>query len=511
MKDRKRTLEERLVKAILGRDVASALMTDAYKFSMAQAGFPRRHESFYLCFRRQGAWFNPFDLVHVINLFRPESLAIPEQGFALQHGYAMNGAMEKSLKAPIAVHAIPKGAWFGPLEPIVRVHTESFLASWLEPNVIRLQFPLQVATAILTGVRDFTATCADEAEIIRICAEAVNVDVNDLHIQVREREYRVRVRRAAREVRESLGGSLERAFEVGMRGAVCEQQHRIALEECKAVGFTKTSNMYLAWLLYMQPVGTTGHEHQMRHGPGDIRGFQAIRDCRSQMPSYLFDTEEPLLLGIPAAVQAMLEWPDRPCSVRFDSGDQDAQFELLLRLTLLHALTPTFIFEDGYTAAKTGANERFLEGWNFPKERAWYGYGGYLITKPAFSPYTRDVVSAAYKLCLTTENPVMKWSGTPGKESAPGRVVSYTRVPGEWASEDLGEYDRLIAQEGEEIRGFIPLDSPRGMQHARLEDIPKVGKSPQTNEIVEGIRADRAFRIQAAQEALANAATAGVC
>jgi len=59
-----RSIEQRLVKAMVGADRPSVLDTDAYKLAMAQAGAPLRPETFYLTFRRmtQGPWYNPFDL-----------------------------------------------------------------------------------------------------------------------------------------------------------------------------------------------------------------------------------------------------------------------------------------------------------------------------------------------------------------------------------------------------------------------------------------------------------------
>jgi len=96
-------------------------------------------------------------------------------------------------------------------------------------------------------------------------------------------------------------------------------------------------------------------------------------------------------------------------------------------MCVLNKILPRFIFEDGYDHAKTVANEKFLLMQQFPLGWASYGYGGTLVSKPAGSPFSRDNVSAVYKLSQSGDRPVMKWSATPGKESVPGKPVVFTR------------------------------------------------------------------------------------
>jgi len=497
------TIEQKLAALILGRPKASALQTDAYKNSMAQAGFPLRPESFYLSFRREGLWYNPFDLIEVLQAFKPELPSLKERGFLQTWGYGLTPAMEQALGQDVSGWAVPKGQWFSAKEPIARVDGASFSVSWLEPLAIRLHFPIQVATALVNGERVFEVTTASEVGIICLCAEVVGVAAMHLDITVNGADYYRAVERNAEAVMHALRwcDPSKRAFEVGMRGAVTETQHRLALQACKGAGITRTSNLSLAYELNLIPVGTTGHEHQQRHGPGDIHGFRAIRDSRPESPSYLFDTEEPLLLGVPAIAQVLGEDPlgERRCSVRFDSGDQDAQFDAMRRSE--HPASRhsglAFIFEDGYTAEKTEKNEGFLKKRGFPLERAWYGYGGFLTSAPAMTPYTRSKVSAAYKLCETSGRPVMKWSGSPGKESYPGRIRTFMRVEGDGP-------DRLVGQEGEsDPPGYIPVKSP---ESPYLTPEPKfvaskpltVEASPMTAGITVRLRMLREIRIEAA-------------
>ena len=506
---KKRSLEQRLAQAILGRERASADQTDAYKFSMAQTGVALWIETMYLCFRREGIWFNPFDLVKVIWHMRPQDTPnLKRRAFLQVWGYVITAAMEMALEVFPKVWAVPKGHWFSTKEPIITLTGFSFIVSWFEPNIIRLQYPLQVATAMVKGIREFDVTCEDEAEIIRICAEAVEVDPKTLTIRVREEEYRAGVYENARKIIDILergtpGHGPERAFEVGMRGATCEQQHRIALEECKRAGWTRTSNLYLAYELNLIPVGTTGHEHQMRHGPEDIRGYRMIKGARPEMPSYLFDTTEPEILGIPDAIAVMLEDPGRDCSVRYDSGDQDNQFKLLWGASVHYKLDPRHIFEDSYDDEKTDRNESFLTSWTFDLMMALYGFGGYVTTRPAFTDYTRDVVSAGYKLSASCGEGKRKYSGSPGKASAPGVPVIFRRI------NNLGglsaKYTSLIGQGGETPPdGFAPIEETTPATMPAREH--RVGFSPATQKLVDTLDADRDARIEAARRGEGNAA-----
>ena len=446
------SLESRLVRAILGRERASVLDTDAYKLSMAQAGFPLRRESFYLTFRREGQWFNPFDLAEVLRLFRPLHPDLKERGFLQTWGYGLTPAMEKALDAEMDIYAVPKGQWFAPREPIARVTSSSLLASWLEPLALMLHYPLQLATEMKAGAVCFPTTCEDEAEIVRIVWEALGMD-DEPQILVDPAKYTKNVLSTVEDLSIALGGETERAFEVGMRSATCIQQHRLALQACKRGGIERTSNLYLAYELNMIPVGTTGHEHQMRFD-SDLDAFRAIRDTRPETPSYLFDTYDPLNIGIPAIMRVVLEDPDQRFTMRFDDyKGQEPQFEKLWAFTQEHAPHGNYIFEDGYDTEKTHRNEVFLYKHEFPRSQAWYGYGGFIVAKPAFSELTRDKVSAAWKLCETAGEGRMKFSGSPGKESLPGRLMTFVRVNDPTI--------RMVAQVGEHPpEGFARFDFP---------------------------------------------------
>src|SRR5690606_8699261 len=73
----------------------SVLATDAYKFSMAQAGFPLRRETFYLSFRFGGFQYVPFDLAAIVRAHVADLRPGPDDlAFARAHGYGLSDAME---------------------------------------------------------------------------------------------------------------------------------------------------------------------------------------------------------------------------------------------------------------------------------------------------------------------------------------------------------------------------------------------------------------------------------
>lgn len=462
-----RSNESMYALALLGQERASVLMTDGYKFSMAQAGFPLREETFVFSLRRGGPFYIPFDFAEVIRHLLPEPATVKEAAFLTANGYGLTPAMEQALKGSVRVSAAPKGSWVGKGEPVLTVTGPSFLVSWLEPLCLMFHYPIQIATAMVQGeATRFEAVCEEEVQILRVVERAVEnlrgIVALNAQVGLDKDGYRVFVRTHAQAVLDALKGDAPRAFEVGMRAATCLQQHQMALEECRSKGILKTSNVWAAWRLYLIPVGTTGHEHQERWG-NDLDGFRAIRDMRPEPPSYLFDTYDPMRSGIPAALKVMCEDSSRPASMRFDSGDQDEQFKAIFNGCAnlcadgpRFVLTPNLIFEDGYTAEKTVKNEVFCDQYGWPKDHRMYGYGGYFISQPHPSPYHRDRVSAAFKLSWSG-GPVKKFSGTPGKGSLPGRPVILRRIPGIEVDVEFVDCNSLVAQEGEQVVGFAPI------------------------------------------------------
>jgi len=429
-----KTPEEQIATAMLAGNPPSVLMTDAYKFSMGQAGFPLRSETFYLSFRKRGWYLVPFDLAAIVHCLRPELPTRPEEDFLAGTAYAMNAAMRTALGGELDACAAPRGSWIRETEPILTITAPSFLASVLEPMMVWLNYPIQVATAaVRDGQREFRCTCEDEATITALTLDAVGVV--DATITIDATAYRTGVTGNALAALEVLDGDTDRLLEVGMRAATCIAMHRAALEAAMAAGLKQTSNVYLAQQLGLTPVGTSGHEHQQRWGD-DLRAFRALRDMRSQAPGYLIDTFDTRRLGIPAALRA-IEESDRACAIRFDSGDQPAQLADLVA----KGVQATFIFMDGMNPETVSELESAAVALGVPAERRLYGCGGYLVADPAPTGLTRNNVAAVYKLCQSGSRPVMKFS-VAGKRSLPGRPVIFRRTT---RKGPVG----LIGQEGE--------------------------------------------------------------
>jgi nicotinic acid phosphoribosyltransferase len=479
----------------------SSLATDAYKFSMAQAGFPLRRETFYFSFRRGGVQFIPLDLENVIfDLVAGLTVDAADLAFTRENGYGLSDAMEAALTGGpggIEVQAVPPRTWVLEREPIFSITGPSFLVSWLEPMLLWLNYPIQLATAML-GPEDappgsFVATCAEHATIIERVAD--DIGVSKPSITIEEERYRDGVRAAVRELI-AAAGTADRIFEVGMRSAVCTGQHRIALEACKEEGVVQTSNVALARELGLKPVGTMGHEHVQRWG-SDLRAFEAMRDMRSSPPSYLLDTFDTMGSGIKAAVQVMRQ-REHPCSIRYDSGNKFIQYLHACELLQEAGLQPAHVLEDSLDVAATVHFESLREFTQWPAEKQLYGYGGSIVAGPMTNPLTRDRVSAVFKLTETGDQPRMKFGNERGlgKQSVPGRPVVWRRLRGQGP---LG----VIGQQGEPVpEDYVLLSgNPDAREQLRLCNVLELERahavpdaqrrnahSPQTEALIARVR-----------------------
>lgn len=433
----------------------SLLATDGYKFSMAEAGWPLRTETFYYTHRKGGPQALPVDVPTLIRSLLP-TIADQDYAFLDQFEYEMGVGFKSAIKMAdkLVVHAIPKGSVFYDREPVFSVAGPSAIVSWLEPLVLQLNYRIQIATmALLDNValaREVrTVTCQRQADIIKETLDAINLRVPE--ITVDSEGYYKRVLATAKEL-VSIVGDPNRIFEVGMRSATCVEQHEIALKACKEAGIPKTSNVYLAKLLGMKPVGTMGHEHVQRYG-SDIAAYRAMRDRRPYRSSYLLDTYDTYLSGIPAAFRLIQEDPHRGDSIRYDSGDKMSQYLYATDKAKALGIRPLHILEDGFDAAQTRKFEeaRLHVGWQ-PDEQ-FYGYGGYLVASPSFGALHRDRVAAVWKLSQTGGTATMKFGNEmkSGKESIPGRPVLYRHRNGD-SDMPIG----IVGQEGEKCPdGYI--------------------------------------------------------
>ena len=185
-----------------------------------------------------------------------------------------------------------------------------------------------------------------------------------------------------------------------------------------------------AQALDMQAVGTMGHEHVQRWGD-DLQAFRAMRDMRPGAPSYLLDTFDTIVSGIPAAVQVARERA-HPFSIRYDSGDKYAQYLYAHGAFDREDLRPIHIIEDGLDAEATARFEELRRFTGVASDHQIYGYGGYLVSRSWRNPLTRDAVAAVYKLSSTSGAPRMKFGNERGlgKVSIPGEPVVWRRLPG---------------------------------------------------------------------------------
>jgi nicotinic acid phosphoribosyltransferase len=467
--------------------------TDGYKFSMAEAGWPLRRETFYYTHRKGSRAVVPFDVAAEIARLAPRPRE-EDYAYLARHGYDMGAGFKAAIgrDEPIVVHALPKGSWFLPREPVFSVTGTSAAVSWLEPLVLQLHYRIQVASLALTDpealrVEVAVVTCAEQREIVRETLDAVGVAAPP--IDVDSEGYHEGVRRRAAEL-VAIVGDAARIFEVGLRSVTCLAQHRIALEACRAVGITRTSHVGGARDLDMIPVGTMGHEHVQRFG-SDEAAFRAMRDRRPGRSSYLLDTFDTIRSGLPAAYRVMEEESGRGDSIRYDSGDKEAQYRWATAEAKRRGLRPIQILEDALDAPATRRFEalRVEVGWK-PDEQ-FYGYGGYLVV-PSGTRFTRDRVAAVYKLSQSARSPAMKFGDEAGagKESVPGQPVVFRRLAGEGPSGVIGQLGEAPPA------GYAQLtDAAVGTELGNLADAQAV-LSPRTQSIVNKLREARSAQLQ---------------
>jgi nicotinic acid phosphoribosyltransferase len=409
------------------------LDTDGYKFSMAEAGFPLRRETFYYAHRKGGWQYLPFDVEARIRAMLPSlpiagsderSLADADWAYLDRHGYFQGGAFRRAIgqRDQVVVDAIPEGSWFFDREPVFSVTGPSAIVSWLEPLALQLHFEIQVATAAKLGrLPDaMTLTCERERELVEEVLERVG---RSAKLTVSSSAYYDAVLARAREL-VGLVGDPERLFEVGMRACSCVEQHEIALRAVKDAGIRRTSNVGLAKKLELVPVGTMGHEHVQRHG-SDRAAFTSMRDKFPGFLFYLPDTFDTLASGIPCALEAMREEPERNAGIRFDSEHGIVGHWLYAVSRAREAgLTPLLGLESGWNDLLTRQFEELRVQVGWPADRQGYGYGGYLVNPP-WPAFRRDDVSAVWKIGETGGRATMKFGDEPhgGKSSLPGRTA----------------------------------------------------------------------------------------
>ncbi len=462
---------------------SSWLQTDGYKFSMAQAGWPLRRETFVYVHRKGGWQFLPFDPVEEVSKLLPEAPTSddPWLTWLAGHGYDLGAASRAALADPqIAVHGLPKFSWFYQREPVFTVTGRSLPVSWLEPLVLRLHYRIQVATAAILRPQELLEKCecvATEGEraLVLETLEVVrrhfpDVPVPKPALRVSPDLYFDAVSSRMTALVDAVGGNPDRIFEVGMRAAVTEGQHSLALTACAEAGVTRTSNVMMAKALGLTPVGTMGHEHVQRFG-GDLPAYRAMRD---RVPGFVFmlpDTFNTLRSGLPAALTVLKETPGREMGIRFDS-EAGIRWHYLAAVARMKEVGTEcrIALEGGWDLAKTAEFEGLREQVGLAPENQCYGYGNFVV-KPPWPHFGRDDVSAVWKLSQTADMAVQKFGDEPGgaKESPPGEPVTWRPPVG---SSGYAGPVGVIAQSKEDLN-HRPVVDPR-MFHP--SDIPRLAK-----------------------------------
>jgi len=156
--------------------------------------------------------------------------------------------------------------------------------------------------------------------------------------------------------------------------------------------------------------------------------------------------------GLPIALEIIAEDPNARDSIRYDSGDKEAQYAVAVEQSNKLGVRPVHILEDGFDADQLRRFEALREKSGVKADEQFYGFGGWLISQTEGSGLTRDKVAAVYKLTQTGKRAVMKFSNDAGKVSVPGVPVAWRRVSGNGPS-------GIIAQEGEPLReGYVRLE-----------------------------------------------------
>jgi len=458
--------------------------TDGYKFSMAQAGFPIREEIFYFSFRKGGPQYIPFDLEDHIQFPIIEDYSLLK--YLSSVGYELTQPMIEAIRSKVKITSAPKGTWVCEREPILTVKGPSFLVSWLEPTIIQLQYPIQLASSIMKE-EVIWVTCEEQKKIVENICSSLRVN-KEIKINSKYKDT------IQNKVKDLIGivKDPSRIFEVGMRSASCMQEHQICLEILRENGVKSTSNVSLAKKLDMKPIGTMGHEHVQRWGD-DLNSFRAMRDMKLGTPSYLLDTYDTYSSGIPSALQVAKEKSHR-FSIRYDSGDKYSQYMMAHGLFSRNNLEPIHIIEDGLNLNQTVKFEKLREITQISKNNQVYGYGNYFVAlSNELNPYTRDNVSAVYKLCSSSKEPKMKFGNDEGlgKQSIPGDPVIWRRLRGNGPSGIIGQKDErvednyvLLSGNPESIRYIQVANINKGVLSQRY----KYTLSNETKEIVNKLR-----------------------
>lgn len=398
--------------------------TDHYKLTMAKCGFPLREETFYLHCRKGEGLVNPLDLTQYVGLL------LQRLRGDFRGSRVWTDGMEEAIYQDVKIeYAVPEGGIIRPRAPILTLTGPSFLLSWMEPALINLHFAFQARAYWDKCNQDWAKATEhmfpSECRMFAACIGVTNPPnplVPDSRLEA--------IRQATRDtlVQASKGSKV---FEVGLRGCTGFEHHKAVLKIFEEQGGNATSSRY-GENVFLQMVGTTGHEHQQRwdvsipnEHNSDLAGFRAVLE-QLAYPTYLIDTFD-ADLGLETAVTLVRGFSKRKHAIRFDSGNLLAQTDRCLQLfggvipdnvTLIYmdGLNPTKIREIQEHAIQLGVDPKCLS----------FGVGSYITE--AGSPITRSGISLVYKLSMSSGVRTHKECGT---KSSLGGIPVWDEVKGE--------------------------------------------------------------------------------
>jgi nicotinate phosphoribosyltransferase len=267
-----------------------------------------------------------------------------------------------------------------------------------------------------------------------------------------------------------------RDAEFGLRSAVNELANIVLLLARYVGGGGRLTSNDTAEFLYpdlFQSVGTIGHEMMSAAQSFD----RTLADAEYEMmdrfvttmgrASLLCDLVDAETVGLENALRVMKAHPEATqVGVRVDSGDIAGQCVLYFRKMREQGLTPRLIvFEDEVTPETVKeVYDRFRRETGEEPTMLFPGAGGYW-----WRLVHRDTLAAAFKRSATDDNPNVKFSNSPGKESLGG----YLRVYGR--DDTLVVADAGESPQGEPLfvklveAGRVVYDEPFPEQAARAD------------------------------------------
>lgn len=296
---------------------------------------------------------------------------------------------------PLSIDAVPDGTVVLPGDPVVRVSGPNELVAHFEPDFHRLFYPTLVAT--------------NAHEIARKIEPG-------------------------------------RFIEVGLRGAVTDEQH---LAAAKAMyiggGLTYTSSdMAAAYYPRFTLVGTLGHRY-VQSFEGEEQAFRHAVE-RLDAVTLLVDLND-TIAGIEIALRLKREFREtgKKIWLRLDSGDVKEQALYALdrqrQEGFLDPLRDKVVVEGIDDIEEISKIDKACVDAGFnPEAFIVYGAGGLLISDHT----SRKDASTGFKLSQLADRPTIKFSDSPGKASLPG-VPTLVMVEGK----------RVIAQESEFSSGDL--------------------------------------------------------